>query len=391
MNPLLSLEIQDFINLNINVDIQKLSLQKNPFPNTDYKEILNQIEAKAKSKLKLPTWFTAQNIIYPSKISVEQTSSETTALYKSKLIQGKSIIDLTGGFGVDAYYFSKQFQEVVHCELDTYLSEIVQHNFKTLQTDNIKCYPNDGLGVLRNLNKKFDWIYIDPSRRNDVKGKVFLLKDCLPDITTLIDEYLNYSDKILVKCSPIYDISVGLSELKFIKNIHILSVDNQVKELLFEIDKTHNSDTIHIKTANITSTETAHFDFVWGENALVNYTLPQKYLYEPNASVMKSQGFDQISNLFGVNKLHQHSHLYTSEQLVDFVGRRFEIKHIIPYKKTAMKEFLQGKKANIAIRNFPESVAQLRERWKITDGSDVYCFFTTNLNNEKIVVICTKI
>lgn len=391
MNPLLSLEIQDFINLNINADIQKLSLQKNPFPNTDYKEILNQIEAKAKSKLKLPTWFTTQNIIYPSKISVEQTSSETTALYKSKLIQGKTIIDLTGGFGIDAYYFAKQFQKVVHCELDAHLSEIVQHNFKTLQVDNVKYYPNDGLEVLRNINRKFDWLYIDPSRRSDLKGKVFLLRDCLPDITTLIDEYLNYSDKILVKCSPIYDISAGLSELKFIKNIHILSVDNQVKELLFEIDKTHNSDTIYIKTANITSTETALFDFVWGENALVNYTLPQKYLYEPNAAVMKSQGFDQVSNQFGVNKLHQHSHLYTSEQLVNFVGRRFEIKHVILYKKTAMKEFLQGKKANITIRNFPESVAQLRERWKIADGSELYCFFTTNLNNEKIVVICNKI
>jgi predicted transposase YbfD/YdcC len=391
MNPLLSLEIQDFINLNINADIQKLSLQKNPFPNTDYKEILNQIETKAKSKLKLPTWFTTQNIIYPSKISVEQTSSETTALYKSKLIQGKSIIDLTGGFGIDAYYFAKQFQEVVHCELDAHLSEIVQHNFKTLQVDNIKCYPNDGLEVLKTLNRKFDWIYIDPSRRSDIKGKVFLLRDCLPDTTTLIDEYLNYSDKILVKCSPIYDISAGLSELKFIKNIHILSVDNQVKELLFEIDKTHNSDNIHIKTANISIAETACFDFVWGENALVNYTLPQKYLYEPNAAVMKSQGFDQVSNQFGVNKLHQHSHLYTSEQRVDFVGRRFEIKHVIPYKKTTMKEFLQGKKANITIRNFPESVAQLRERWKIADGSELYCFFTTNLNNEKIVVICNKI
>lgn len=391
MNPLLKPEIQDFINLNITADIQKLSLQKNPFPTTDYKEILNQIEAKAKAKLKLPTWYSAHNIVYPNKVSIEQTSSETTADYKSKLIQGESIIDLTGGFGVDAYYFSKQFQQVVHCELDPHLSAIVKHNFKTLHTDNIQCFPEDGLEVLRKRKHKYDWIYIDPSRRNDIKGKVFLLRDCLPDTTTLIDEYLNYSDKILVKCSPIYDISAGLSELKFIKNIHILSVDNQVKELLFEIDKTHNSDNIHIKTANISIAETACFDFVWGENALVNYTLPQKYLYEPNAAVMKSQGFDQVSNQFGVNKLHQHSHLYTSNELVSFVGRRFAITHIIAYKKAALKEFLQGKKANVATRNFPESVAQIRARWKIADGGDVYCFFTTNLNNEKIVVICTKI
>ncbi len=391
MNPLLSQEIQEFINLNITADIQKLSLQKNPFPSTDYKEILNQIEAKAKSKLKLSTWYATQNIIYPSKISIEQTSSETTADYKSKLIQGKSIIDLTGGFGIDAYYFAKRFQEVIHCELNVDLSAIVAHNFDVLKVNNIQCYPTDGIEVLRKLKRKFDYIYIDPSRRNDTKGKVFLLKDCLPDITTLIDEYFDYTDKILVKCSPIYDISLGLSELKYIKNIHIVSVDNQVKELLFEIDRIYDSNTIHIKTANITAAHTEYFDFVWGESVLANYSLPQKYLYEPNASVMKSQGFDQVSFMFGINKLHPHSHLYTSEKLENFVGRRFEVQQVIPYKKNVVKECLQDKKANISVRNFPESVAQIRMRWKIQDGGDMYCFFTTNLKNEKIVVICTKI
>ncbi len=396
MKELLKPEIQAFINSNIGTDIQKLSLYKNPFPEIDYKIILNQIEAKTKAKTKLPTWFKPEDIIFPDKISIEQTSSEATALYKSTLISGKSIIDLTGGFGIDCYYFSKVFKQVVHCEISAALSQTVKHNFEVLETPNITCYAKDGLEVLKELNQRFDWIYIDPSRRNDSKGKVFLLKDCLPDVTSLLDEYLNYSDKILIKTSPIYDISVGISELKFIKNIHIVSVDNEVKELLFEIQKpvtTKNSifSTITIKTTNITPREIEVFDFTLNKEIFATYSEPQKYLYEPNASVMKSQGFGAISKEFKLNKLHQHSHLYTSTEKIKFVGRAFEIKEVIPYKKQEMKIWLHGKKANITTRNFPETVAQIRQKWKISEGGNFYCFFTTNLKNEKIVVICNKI
>lgn len=395
MKELLNPEIQAFINQNIHADIQKLSLYKNPFPKIDYKIILNQIEAKTKAKSKLPTWFHTENIIFPSKISVEQTSSEATAKYKSELISGKNIVDLTGGFGVDCFYFSKVFEKVVHCEIAPELSQIVKHNFKELKAKNITCYPKDGLEVLKELNQKFDWIYIDPSRRNDSKGKVFLLKDCLPDVTSLLDEYFRYSDKILIKTSPIYDISVGISELKFIKNIYIVSLDNEVKEVLFEIHKPSKPESIlspiPIKTINITSTHIESFDFFLNEEISATYSEPQKYLYEPNASVMKSQGFEAISKEFKINKLHQHSHLYTSDELIDFVGRTFEIKQVIPYKKSEMKTLLQGRKANITTRNFPETVAQIRQKWKIKDGGNLYCFFTTNIKNEKIVVICEKI
>src|SRR5690606_23976306 len=292
---------------------QKLSLQKNPCSELDYKVVLNQIEAKTNSKTKLPTWFNCENIIFQNKISVEQTSSEVTANYKSKLISGKNIIDLTGGFGVDCYYFSKVFEHVIHCEINSELSEIVKHNFKALKIDNITCYAKDGLEVLKELDQKFDWIYIDPSRRDSVRGKVFLLQDCQPDITTLLEEHLHYSDKILVKTSPIYDISVGISELKFIKNIHIVSLDNEVKEVLFEIHKPlksgNISSPIQIKTINITTPAVEQFDFILDDDLLATYSLPQKYLYEPNASIMKSQGFGPISKHFKINKLHQHSHL----------------------------------------------------------------------------------
>lgn len=390
---ILKSEIQNFINRHIGTDIQKLSLQKNPFPETDYKVILNQIEAKTKAKTKLPTWFNCENIIFPSKISVEQTSSETTARYKSQLISGNNLIDLTGGFGVDCYYFSKVFKQVIHCELNTDLSEIAKHNFEMLKADNITCYPKDGLEVLKDLNQKFDWIYIDPSRRNESKGKVFLLKDCLPDITILLEDYLKYSDNILIKTSPVYDISVGISELKFIKNIHIIALENEVKELLFEIQKTSELQDFKpwVRTVNLTSSRIEKFDFVWGQEVSPTYSELQKYLYEPNASVMKSQGFDSICEEFKVNKLHKHSHLYTSDKKVEFVGRIFEVKQVIPYKKGEMKAVLQNQKANITVRNFPETVAQIRQKWKIADGGNLYCFFTTDIKNEKIVVICEKI
>lgn len=386
---ILDTEIQSFIDSNIGTDISKLALQKNPFPYFNWTEILNQISAKAKAKDKLPTWFSTSGIIYPSKISVEQTSSEKTALYKSNLVSGESLIDLTGGFGVDDYYFSKQINNVVHCEINEELSEIVKHNFKQLKADNIECFTGDSLDILQKLNRKFDWIYIDPSRRNDAKGKVFMLKDCLPNVPELMDDYFSYSDKILIKTAPILDISAGLSELKNVKCIHIVAVENEVKELLWEIHK-YYAEEVSIKTINLSKQNEA-FEFILDEADNTTYSLPKEYLYEPNSAIMKSGGFDKIANTFDVEKLHQHSHLYTSDKIIDFPGRIFKIENRFLYNKSEMKQSLEGKKINITIRNFPETVEAIRKKWKIKDGGNEYSFFTTDLNNNKIVLICTKI
>ena len=221
---LLNPEIQQFINANIDKNISKLALQKNPFPDVEWIAILNQIEAKTKAKDKLPTWFAAQNCIFPSKISVEQTSSEKTALYKSTIVSGETLIDLTGGFGVDDYYFSKKIKAVAHCEINPELSELVKHNFEQLNATNISCYAGDSSATLNTLNTKWDWIYIDPSRRNDAKGKVFMLKDCLPNVPENLDFYFTHSNSILIKTAPLLDISAGLSELKNVKAIHIVAL-----------------------------------------------------------------------------------------------------------------------------------------------------------------------
>lgn len=390
-NPLLSADIQCFINKNIDSNVSKLALQKNPFPDIEWILILNQIEAKKKTKHKLPSWFTTKNIIYPSKISIEQTSSETTALYKSNIVSGDNLIDLSGGFGVDTYYFSKKIKNITHCEIDSELSQIVEHNFQQLDTKNITCYSEDSLSSLVKLNINWDWIYIDPSRRNIDKGKVFMLKDCLPSVPESLDLLFNYSKAILIKTAPLLDISSGLSELKNVKTIHIIALDNEVKELLWELQRDFSEKT-NIQTVNITKEKEQVFNFQRDSNTeITKYSLPKNYLYEPNSAIMKSGGFDEVGLFYNLKKLHKHSHLYTSSTQIDFPGRVFEIEKTLLYHKDEMKANLENKKANISTRNFPEAVEKIRKKWKIKDGGNKYCFFTTDKNNDKIVLICNKI
>jgi hypothetical protein len=387
LNP----EIQQFIDSQLGVSIPQLALQKNPFPDIEWITIVNQIEAKAKARTKLPTWYNAVNILYPSKISVEQTSSERTAEYKSGLLNGSSLIDLTGGFGVDDYFFAKTMKRVTHCEINSDLSDIVKHNFKQLRVTNIDCIAGDSLNTLQSSTEKWDWIYIDPSRRNDAKGKVFMLKDCLPNVPENLDLYFEKSDAILIKTAPLLDLVAGLSELQNVKTIHIVALENEVKELLWELHKNYYG-AISIKTVNLIKDKTDTFEFELNAEATeANYSLPKHYLYEPNSAIMKSGGFNEISSQYQLDKLHKHSHLYTSNELIDFPGRIFEIQHVIPYTKKEIKIHLENSKHNLTTRNFPETVENIRKKWKIKDGGDSYCFFTTDMNNDKIVLLCNKL
>lgn len=389
-SSLLSSEVQEFINANLDKNISQLALKKNPFPKIQYSTIIEQIAAKQKAKTKLPTWFSTKNIIYPSKVSVEQTSSEKTAEYKASIVNGSSLIDLSGGFGIDDYYFAKNFQKVIHCEINEDLSKIVAHNYKQLKISNIECFAGNSNEILKELKQQFDCIYVDPSRRNDVKGKVFMLKDCEPNVPELLDFYFMFSNKILVKTAPILDIQAGLNELKFVKNIHIVALENEVKELLWEIEKDF-TDEISIIAINIEKDQIQKSTIKISDDSPSKYSLPQHYLYEPNASLLKSGKFESIGNLFNVNKLHQHSHLFTSEDLVEFQGRKFKIKECLPFDKEIGKKHLLKQKMNVATRNFPLKPEDIKKKFKIADGGTVFAFFTTNIENKKIVLLCEKI
>jgi len=389
-NTLLKPEIQQYIRENVNSDVTKLALQKNPFPEVEWTDLLNQIAAHQKAKDKLPTWFSEENIIYPSKISVEQTSSEATAQYKSGLVSGKSLIDLTGGFGIDDFYFAKQITNITHCEMNADLSAIAKHNFEVLVADNINCEADDSLNVLTTSNKQWDWIYADPARRSDSKGKVFMLKDCLPGVPDLLNTYFKYTKNILIKTAPLLDITAGLSELHFVKSIHIVALNNEVKELLWILQNDY-SGSITLTAANITKDGTEVFETPFDSDSEATYALPKKYLYEPNSAIMKSGTFDAVSTTYKVDKLHKHSQLYTSDSLIDFPGRRFIINSIISYQKAEMKQVVEGKKMNVTVRNFPLTVSEIQKKWKIKDGGNVYTFFTTNIQNEKVVLLCSKV
>ena len=268
------------------------------------------------------------------------------------------------------------------------LAVIAKHNFNSLGATHINCSTGDGLATV--LQQQYDTIYIDPARRHSAKGKVFFLKDCEPNVVGKTEDILSHCETLLIKTSPMLDISVGLSELKNVVEIHVVAVDNEVKELLWLIRK-NAPGTIAIKTVNITKTQVESFDFIHGTKELPSYGLPQRYLYEPNAAIMKAGAFASVSNAFVVLKLHINSHLYSSDELIEFSGRRFIIKQTIPYRKSEMRMHLAGIKANVATRNFPETVQVLRKKWKIKDGGEIYLFFTTDMNNERIVLICSKI
>ena len=387
---ILNKEIQAFINSNLKSDITKLILKGSSFLGVTIQEIAEQIGAKKKCEKKLATWFETKNIYYPNRLNIEQTSSEITANYKAKIISGNSLIDITGGFGVDTLHFSQKIGNVIHCEINEGLSEIVAYNNKQLNVKNIQTHIGDGLEYLKESIEKFDWIYTDPSRRNDTKGKVFLLEDCLPNIPENLDLLFDKSTNILIKVSPFLDITSAIKELKFVKEIHVVAVENEVKELFFILEKNYTLQ-INIKTINIRRKEDHIFDFELNKEVSATYSEPKKFLFEPNAAILKSGGFNQISTQLKIDKLHLHSHLYTAENLINFPGRCFEVMHCISYDKKLLKNLIPSRKANITTRNFPETVAQIRKKTGLKDGGNLYLFFTTNIHNNLIVLICNRV
>ncbi len=382
---ILNTEVQNFIR-DFEGDVSKLAFAGSPFEDVTLQELIQQIESRNRIEKKLPIWYKASKILFPPKLNLEQTSSETTARYKASIIEGETIADITGGFGVDSYFFSEKFKNVYHFEINETLSELAAHNFEVFGKGNIVCTANDGLKAT--LSNKYDVIYADPSRRHDSKGKVFFLNDCVPDIPGNVSELLANCKTLLLKTSPMLDISVGLNELQHVAEIHIVAVENEVKELLWVLR--HDAANIpDIKTINFSKAGVETFNFKWGTEAAADYSFPKKFLFEPNAAILKSGAFDNISEELQVYKLNKNTHLYTGDQLIDFPGRSFRIEKVIPYSKAEMRKET-FKKANIATRNFPESVASLRKKWKIADGGAVYLFFVTTFENQKEVIICSK-
>jgi hypothetical protein len=386
---LLNSEVQEFLEEQYKTEVSKMAFRGSPFEDISTQELLVQLAGKKRAEKKLPLWFKTRGIIYPPNLNLEQTSSEVTAQYKASLVAGTSLADLTGGFGIDSYYFSEKIDKVRHFELNPELQEIAAHNFEILSAKNVISEARDSLDFLKNTSEKFDWLYIDPSRRDEAGGRVFFLSDCLPNVPENFELLQERAGSILIKTSPLLDLQAGLNELQNVQEIHIVAVENDVKELLW-ILKQDTSESITIKTVNFQKKEKQVFTSTFDNDLPEVYSLPEAYLYEPNAAIMKSGLFGALGNVLGLEKLHPNTQLYTSKEPVDFPGRRFKITQILPFRKKQLKKELQLKKANITTRNFPESVADLRKILKIKEGGDTYLFFTTLQNEEKVVLVCQK-
>ena len=388
---ILDTDIQGFINKNINADISRLSLSKSPFPSVSSKELAEQIDSKRRAEYKLPLWFNTSGIYYPLKISIEQASSEIAARYKADLIRGEKVIDLTGGFGVDSYFFSKKKKDVTHCEINKELSEISQHNAQVLGAD-IQFVNADGLEYLRISGQTFDTIYVDPSRRKNAR-KVFLLKDCEPDVPGNMDLFLKKADRIIIKTAPLLDLQSTISELKQVSEVHVISIKNECKEIVWIIDKNDSKTDPPIICAALNEHKTKIYRFRLSEEKefrITDFSDPLTFVYEPDVALLKAGCFKLISRDFGLGKLHQHTHLYTSGKLnSNFIGRSFKLKKTWNYGAFMKENTIR--KANIICRNFPLSPETLRKKLKINDGGEEYLLFCTGRKNELLVLNCERL
>lgn len=388
---ILNTDIQAFINKNIDADISRLSLSKSLFPAVSSRELAEQIDSKRRSQHKLSLWFNTEGIYFPPKLSIEQASSEAAARYKSGLICGKRVIDLTGGFGVDSYFFSKKAAHVTHCEINKELSEISDHNSRVLGAD-MACLNIDGLEYLSTSDETFDTIYIDPSRRKNAR-KVFLLKDCEPDVPGNLDLFLKRSDRIIIKTAPLLDLLSTIRELKQVSEVHVISIRNECKEILWIIDKNNLETDPLIICAALKEDKIDRYSFRLSQEKefrINEYSEPLTFIYEPDVALLKAGCFKLISRDFGVEKLHQHTHLYTSYKLnTDFIGRSFKLIKVWNYG-TFIKEHT-FRKANIICRNFPLSPEILKKKLKINDGGEEYLLFCTGSKNELLVLNCERI
>ena len=384
-----------FIDEHTNDDVTLLSLQAARFPDVDIPFAIRQISGKQKVREKIPTFYNCRELLYPLKISLEQSSSETTAKHKSTLCEGEFLYDMTGGFGVDWFFLSSRFRQVFYVEAQTELCQLAGHNFSALGRANISIINDTAENFLNNCGDAH-WIYLDPARRLESGKKAVLLSDCEPNVALLQDKLLEKSTRVMIKLSPMFDIAALRHELKHIREIHIVAVANECREIIVMLERNYNAQP-EIKTTNYSRIGTIEkFEFTAGDEqgAEITFTTAlRQYLYEPNAAIMKSGAFGLISEKFRLNKLHINSHLYTSDRLIDdFPGRIFCVQTTIDFSKKSLSNLNdEVKKANLTIRNFPLTVNELRKKLKIPEGGDVYLFATTLADNKKVLVKCSKV
>ena len=379
---------KDYIKKHAEGDVRQLALQGTKDPEVDLTFALEQIAGRQKAKTKLPSWAETEGIIYPPHLSMEQCSSEQTARYKASIVGDRAlVVDLTAGFGVDLAFISQGFKRAVHVERQPQLCAISSENYLLLGLNHIEVVCGDGIDYLHQLGHA-DLIFMDPARRDEHGGRTYGIADCTPNVLELRDELLEKADRVMLKLSPMLDWRKAVEDLGNVSEVHIVSVDNECKELLLIMEKEE-------KPLKVICVNNGSIFEVKGESQRgISYSEGERrYLFEPNASVMKAGCFDELQSRFPVVQLDKNSHLFVADKDIDdFPGRRFIIERTTSMNKRDLKAALEGiSKANVTVRNFPISVAELRKRLKLKEGGEVFIFATTVEGNSHQLFICRKI
>ena len=376
---ILNKEVQNYINANLETDLHSLLLKKSPFSEVSMQEMVQQIKGKKVAHRKFP-FLLKENIVFPPNLNLEQASSQSTAEFKADNLNGKKFLDLTCGFGIDAYFLSQNFGEITLVEKNPELLDLVKHNWKIL--NKTATFVNENLEhFLAKNSERFDVIYLDPARRDSEKNKKFLLEDLSPNLLEIQDQLLEISSQIIIKLSPLIDISYLISLLKNVAKIQIIAVRNEVKELIVFLEKARKGDDVEISCINLESDD-AEFAFQFKEEktAVSAFSEPQQFLYIPNNAVLKSGAFNLVSQFFNGKKLHPNTHFYTSDKRIErFPGRVLEINMI------DSKHIRKGEKYNIISKNYPLSPDEIKKKYKILDGGNCYLIFTQT-QNRKIIL-----
>ena len=398
----LSLSQKEFIRTHGERDVRELALR---FSRDDMALLLSQIAGRQTARLKIPSWYEREEIFYPAHLPLEQASSELTARYKASLVPEimetsspggcERFADLTGGMGIDFAFMSPDFREADYVEQNEELCGIAEHNFGVLQLHHVRVHCTGAAQFLQKADP-YDLIYLDPARRDRAGRKVVRIEDCTPDLTEMNRLLLEKAGHVMVKYSPILDIALAVKTLGHVSEVQVVSVDNECKELLFLLSKTAGEAPQYVAVNLKRSGGEERFSFTMAQEQQTEISFadaPGHYLYEPNASILKAGAFKGVAQSYNLQKLHINSHLYTSnERVTGFPGRAFEVvSFFVPNRQHSKTFTRETKKANIAVRNFPMTVAEIRRRTGLAEGGDTYLFATTLSDERKVWIICRKV
>ncbi len=389
---MLTVAERQFVQEQLNADVHDLLLAAHRYPGLRMPVVVGQLEALRKIRLKLPEWYRF-DLDFPPALSVEQASSAETARFKSGLFSGRAMADLTGGMGVDAWFFAKQFSRVLYVEQNPELASLAGRNFDVLGADNITVQAGTAEAFLQKNDRHFDLIYLDPARRDGQQKRLFRFSDCQPNVLEIKEALLSTADRVLIKAAPMLDLNLAAEELGAVAKVWVVSVDGECKEVLYllEAGAVAGPETpieavcLGVAPAALVFSRRAE------QLAELAYSEPLRYLYEPDAALLKAGAFRTFARHFGLKKLHPNTHLYTSETWVrEAPGRQFQVEAMVRYDRKALREVLPEGRALLAARNFPDSVEQMRKKLGLADGGDWFVFGVTSADARKKLLVCRR-